>query len=144
METTLNVHNDILEKINQAAQLRGISRSEMIIMLIKNVMKDVRNSVRFGMRVRYQKRSNPHSWETVHVRVGVDDYEYLQDLRRLLKMSISLVLAKAVKKFLKEIMKKNDNDNYFKNYILIKEIFNGVICWKLVWGFPPGVEQILR
>lgn len=144
METTLNVRNDILEKINQAAQLRGISRSEMIIMLIKNVMKDVQNSVRFGIRVRYQKRSNPHSSETVHVLVGMDDYEYLQDLRRLLKMSISLILAKAVKKFLKEIMKKNDTDNYFKNYILIKEIFNDVICWKLVWGFPPGVEQILR
>ncbi|HNW29884.1 MAG TPA: hypothetical protein PKN50_15505 [Spirochaetota bacterium] len=144
METTLNIHTDILEQVNRAARLRCISRSEMIIMLIKRIMDDVSNSVRFGRMVQYQKRSGPDVWHTVHLQVRMDDYEYLLDLRRLLKMSVSLILAYAVRKYLNEIMEKKATDNnQYKNYVLIKEIFNATICWRLIWGYPPGIEKLL-
>jgi hypothetical protein len=144
METTLNIHADILEKINRAARSRCISRSDMIIVLIKKIMDDVSNSVRFGRMVRYQERSSPDTWHTVHVQLRVDDYEYLLDLRRLLKMSVSLILAYAVRKYLNEKMERKETDNYqYKNYVLIKEIFNDTICWRLIWGFPIGIEKLL-
>jgi hypothetical protein len=41
METTLNIRSDISEKIFLAARSRGISRSEMIVVLIKKVMDDI-------------------------------------------------------------------------------------------------------
>ena len=78
METTLNIHSDILEKINWAARSRRISRSAMIVVLIKRIMDDASNSVRFGRMVRYQERSSPAAWRTVHVQLRMDDYEYLQ------------------------------------------------------------------
>ncbi len=144
METTLNIHADILEKINRAARLRCTSRSGMIIVLIKRIMDDVPNSVRFGRMVRYQKRNRPDVWHTVHVQLRMDDYEYLLDLRRLLKMSVSLILAYAVGKYLNGIMEKKETDNYqYKNYVLIKEVFNGTICWRLIWGYPPDIEKLL-
>ncbi len=144
METTLNIHIEILEQINRAARSRRISRSEMIIMLIKRIMDDVPNSVRFGRMVQYQKRSGPDVWHTVHVELRMDDYEYLLDLRRLLKMSVSLILACAVRKYLNEIMEEKATDNYqYKNYVLIKEIFNATVCWKLIWGYPPDIGKLL-
>ncbi|HOT45199.1 MAG TPA: hypothetical protein PLM53_12560 [Spirochaetota bacterium] len=144
METTLNVHADILEKINWAARSRRVSRSEMIIVLIKRIMDDASNSVRFGRMVRYQERNRPDMWHTVHVKLRMDDYEYLLDLRRLLKMSVSLILAYAVRKHLNEIMKKKATDNnQYKNYVLIKEIFNATVCWKLIWGYPPDMGKLL-
>ncbi len=144
METTLNIHTDILEQINRAAQLRCISRSDMIVVLIKRIMDDVSNSVRFGRMIRYQERSCPDTWHTVHVQLRPDDYEYLLDLRRLLKMSVSLILAYAVKRYLNRIMEKKKTDNYqYKNYVIIKEVFNNTICWRLIWGYPPGIEKIL-
>jgi len=48
METTLNIRADISEKIFLAARSRGISRSEMIVVLIKKVMDDISNPVRMG------------------------------------------------------------------------------------------------
>jgi hypothetical protein len=144
METTLNIHSDILEEINRAAVSCGISRSDVIVALIKRIMDDVSNSVRFGRLVRYQERSSPDAWHTVHVRLRMDDYEYFLDLRRLLKMSVSLILVYAVRKFLNEIMEKRGTDNYcYRNYVLIKEIFNDTTCWRLIWGYPPDIGKIL-
>jgi hypothetical protein len=144
METTLNIHADILEIINRGAQSCCVSRSDMIMLLIKKVMDDVSNSVRFGRMVRYQERCRPDVWHTVHVQLRMDDYEYLLDLRRLLKMSVSLILVYAVRKYLNGIMKKKDTDNYqYKNYVLIKEMFNDTICWRLIWGYPPKIEKLL-
>lgn len=144
METTLNIHSDILGKINWAARSRRVSRSAMIMVLIKRTMDDVANSVRFGRMVRYQERSSPDAWNTVHVQLRMDDYEYLLDLRRLLKMSVSLILAYAVRKYLKEIMQNKDTDNYqYKNYVLIKEALDDAICWRLIWGYPYNIGKLL-
>jgi hypothetical protein len=144
METTLNIHTDILEIINRSARSRSVSRSDMIIVLIKRVMNDASNSVRFGRMVKYQKKDTPEVWHTVHVQLRMDDYEYLLDLRRLLKMSVSLILAYAVRKYLNGIMEKKDTDNYqYKNYVLVKEIFNDITCWRLIWGYPPNIEKLL-
>jgi hypothetical protein len=31
----------------------------------------------------------------------------------------------------------NNTDNYlYRNYILIKKIIDGVICWQTYWGYP--------
>jgi hypothetical protein len=145
MITTLNVHHNILKKIDRAARKKGKSRSGMIVILLKKAMEDIKNPGRFGSLVRYQERDRPEVWSSIHVRLRVDDYEYLLDLRRLLKMSVSLLLKCAVLKYMKKLMKFNNSDNNrFFNYVLIKEIFNNVISWRLLWGYPPDIEKILH
>jgi hypothetical protein len=133
METTLNIRTDIIDKVNMAALSRGISRSEMIVILIKKVMNDISDPVRMGRLVRYQERGRPDEWHTFHLYVREDDYEYFLDLRKLLKMSVSLILAYAVEKFLDKLMKSSVTDNNrYRNYIIIKEVIDDIICWKFI------------
>ena len=144
METTINIHYDILDKISFIARTKGISRSEMIIMLIKKGMIEMADPGRLGNLVRYQERARCGDWHVFHIKLRVDDYEYLLDLRKFLKMSVSLILASMVKKYLSGIFKKNITDNYrFKDYIIIKEVLDNVICWKFLWGFPPNIKKFL-
>jgi hypothetical protein len=145
MKTTLNIHVDVMEKITRAAQLQGLSDSEMIVMLIKKAMGEMQNRTRIGRLVQYQQRDSPDKWYLFHIRWKWDEYEFFQDMRKLLKMSVSLILAYAVEKFLDKVMKKNNSDNnHFYNYILAKEEVNGIIMWKLIWGFPPNLEKFIN
>ncbi len=144
METTLNLHNSILEKLARAASIKRISRSEMIILLLKNAMNEIPDPGRLGMMVRYQKKSRPEDWHRFHLRLRMDEYEFFLDLRKLLKMSVSLILAYAVNKFLNSILKNNITDNNrYKNYIIIKEYIDSIICWKFIWGYPRNIEKYI-
>jgi hypothetical protein len=144
METTLNIRADILEQISRAAQANGISCSEMIVLLIKKATADIANPGRIGRMVQYQGRRSTPEWRVFHVQVREDMYEYWLDLRKLLKMSVSLILAYAVKKFLCKLMKIKSTDNYLcKNYIIAKDIIDSVIVWKFIWGYPPNLEKLL-
>jgi hypothetical protein len=145
METTLNVHNEIFAKITRAARLKDMSRSDVIIHLIKKTMDEIYDPVRIGKMIRYQNRCRPDEWHTFHIRLRMDDYEYFLDLRKLLKMSVSLILAYAVEKFLDEMLKKNVSDNYqYINYIVVKELIDNIISWKFIWGFTPKIIKQLN
>jgi hypothetical protein len=145
METTLNIHTDILEQIAKAAQSNHISRSEMILFLIKKVARDISNPGRIGRLVQYQDKARPEDWRVFHVKVREDMYEYWLDLRKLLKMSVSLILAHAVKRYLDKPMKVDRTDNNLcKNYIILKEVIDSVIIWKFVWGFPPNLKKLFN
>jgi hypothetical protein len=142
METTLNIRADILIKIMQAAKINGLTRSEMIAMLLKQVMGDAENPKTIGCLVRYQQQRRPEEWRTVHITWRADVYEYTQDLRRFLKSSVSLILANAVQKYLGKLIKQKNTDNYhFMNYVIIKETIDHIICWRLIWGFPPNLNK---
>jgi hypothetical protein len=144
METTLNIHNDVLLLIEEAAQVLGISRSALITIIIKKLMDDIQNPAQLGTLVRYQGRSGQEDWHTFHIKLRMDDYEFFLDLRKLLKMSVSLILSYAVKKFLVKIIKLNITDNYrYKNYIVVREIIDDIVSWRLIWGYPPGIGKII-
>lgn len=144
METTLNIRCDISNKIMLAAQSRGISRSEMIAILIKKVMDNVSNQGRMGKLVQYQERRSRGEWHTFHWYVREDDYEYFLDLRKLMKMSVSLILAYAVEKYLNTIINDyNTDNNRYRNYLIIRDVIDDIVCWKFIWGFPPDLEKFL-
>lgn len=137
METTININLEIMKKIENASKKLEISCSDVIIILMKNVMADLKNHEDLGIMVRYQK-SSPGNWHVFHINLRQDDYEYFLDLRKLMKMSVSNILAYAVMKYLIIIRRKNITDKYlFKNYVIFKELIDSVITWRLVWGFPP-------
>jgi hypothetical protein len=151
METTLNIHIDVLRQIADAARIRGVSRSEMIVYLLKKAMDYISNPGRFGTLVRYQERGRPEDWHAFHIKMRPDDYEYMLDLRKLLKMSVSLILARSVRRYIRKkekaefmpLYKNKADKNRYKNYVLIQETVSGVVCWKLLWGFPPNIENHL-
>jgi hypothetical protein len=144
MESTLNIHAEVLKKISAAARAINISRTKMIVILLKNTMNDVTNPVRLGRLVQYQKRDRAGNWHVFHIKLKADEYEYLQDMRKLLKMSVSLILAHAVKRYINRILQRDIADNYrFKDYVIIREVIDNIICWKLFWGFPYTIEKLL-
>ena len=139
METTVNMRKDILRQIARAAEFKGISQSEMIVLLIKNVMNEITDPTTLGRMVRYQERSSASDWHTFHVCLRMEDYEFVQDLRKIRKMSISLIIAYAVKKYLIQVLQQNNNtDNYrFTIYLITREVIDSSICWRIIWGNPP-------
>ncbi len=143
METTLNIQVDILNKITRAAQSHGMSRSEMITLLIKKTIYDISDPGRPGTMVRYQKRKDLKDWQVFHIQIRSDDYEYFLDLRKLLKMSVSLILAYAVNKYLDKLEIVTTDNYLYKHYTIIREIINDAICWKFIWGMPPDLHILL-
>ncbi len=145
METTLYIQDDILKKITMAAHAGNMSRSELIVVLFKKAMDDVSRPSRFGGMVQYQQRNNREKRKVFHLVLREDDYEYLLDLRKLLKMSVSLILAIVVNKFIGKPAKIiiTDNNRY-KNYVIIKEMVGGIICWRFFWGYPPNIETYIQ
>ncbi len=142
METTLNIRNDILSQISKFAKINGVSRSKMIAILIKKIVDNINDPERPGRMIRYQDRCRPGESHTFHVYMQKDDYEYWLDLKKLLKMSVSLILAFAVKKYLIKGTKISRTDNYrFINYSIVKEVAKNSIIWKIVWGIPPNLRK---
>lgn len=146
MHTTINIKVELFLQITKAAELRGTSRSAMIIELLKTIPEDSSNEVRIGRLVQYQKRKDMEKMHPFHITFREDEYEVFQDMRKLFKKSLSLILAEAVMKYLNSLLKKEKNtDNYrHANYVIIKEMINTIVSWRLIWGFPPTMGQILE
>ena len=144
IETTINIHIDILGKINKISSANNISRNKVIKNLLKKVMHNELNNFSFNKCIKYQDSDSKQNWRKFHLLLDTDEYEFFLDLRKFFKMSVSAIVAFAVKKYYKEIMKFKKTDNYlFKNYIIIKETINNVLTWRLFWGYPEKMEKIL-
>lgn len=142
METTLNLHASTLDRITAAARAKGVTRSALIRMLFKRIMNDVSAPDTIGIVVRYQGRHRPEEWHVFHLQMRPDEYEYFLDLRKLLKMSVSLILAIAVKKYLneKEVLL---TDNYrYKDYTIIKMTTGNMPTWIFIWGYSTTMERL--
>ncbi len=142
METTLNIDKDILNKITRAAQLKRVSRTELIVLLMNKVMEETMNPFFFGRMVQYQEKRESGEWHRFHIVLRSDEYEFFLDLRKFLKMSVSHILAFAVEKYLSKLMGENITDNYlYKNYVMIRELINNIQSWKLIWGYPADIKN---
>ena len=145
METTVNIHVDLFNSITREARAKGISRSKMIISLLEMMMEKPSQPLRFGRPVQYQKKKKPEEWHTFHISLREDEYEYFQDLRKLLKMSISFIIASAVMDFLNNPDVTIPTDNYlFNSYLVVREIVDSIICWRLYWGHPVSIMQEMK
>ncbi len=146
MKTTINIRIDNLRKIELAAKSMGISRSKMIACLLKKVMEERNDSVTLGKMVKYQKKRKISDWRISHVNFREDEYEYFTDLRKILKMSLSLILSDAVSHYLGKEGRIDISDNYrFINYTVIREEVDTIIHWRYIWGYPDDIilQQVL-
>ena len=145
IDTTINISNDCFSKISKAAATSAMSHSEIIVRLMKNFIDITEPQVRCGRSVQYQERRDKGNWSTIHVRFKADEYEYFQDMRKLMKMSISLIISLAADKFLKKLMNKKNIDNYhINNYVILKRTINGIIHWTFIWGFPRNISEYIN
>ncbi len=142
IETTIHIHKSILEVLNSGSAISGRTRSLIIKLLMQRVMRDNQKMLQPHSRVKYQARDTKDNWQRLHVVMNEYEYEYYLDMRKFYKMSVSFILAFAVRQYFDEIMNlllndSNMTDNYcYQNYIFINKIINGVIYWQIYWGLP--------
>jgi hypothetical protein len=142
IETTIYVHKQILEMLNNGAETTDRTRKSIIKLLMQRVMKDNQKMLKSNSRIKYQRSDEKENWHRLHVIVNEYEYEYYLDMRKFYKMSVSLILAFAVKRYLNDIINEllignNNTDNYlYRNYVFIKETIDGIVCWQIYWGIP--------
>ena len=143
IESTLNVHKSIMEKLERGAEISGIPRAFIIQKLMQRLMKDNRNTIKSNSRIKYQQRDVKANWRILHIVVNEYEYEYYLDMRKFYKMSVSFLLACAVRRYLNEIInelfdKNINSDNYFyRNYTITNKMVHGIVCWQIYWWIPP-------
>jgi hypothetical protein len=93
METTLHIHVDIPAQITETAQNNDITCSGMIFILVQWIMRDIINRNRIGKMIGYQSKHKPEKRHIFHIQIRQDMYECWLDPRKMLKMSVSLILA---------------------------------------------------
>ena len=117
---------------------------------MQRVMNDNQAMLKSYSRIKYQARDDKENWYLVHLVLNEYEYEYYLDMRKFFKMSVSYIVAYAVKRYLDEIidellnMNKNTDNYLYRNYILITKTINSVICWQIYWGVPlklPGLQN---
>jgi hypothetical protein len=78
------------------------------------------------------------------------EYDYFLDCRKIYRLSVSNLLAIAVRKYLKSVIiemirsknsKTIDNNQLFA-YTQAGEIVGGVYCWRFYWGMPTNLELL--
>jgi hypothetical protein len=150
IETTLHVHKSILDKLYQGAVTTGRSTTSIIKLLIQRFMNDNRRMTKTNSRIQYQERDLKENWHCIHVVFNEYEYEYCLDLRKFCKLSVSYILAYAVRRYLDEVLEEllnggtNTDNYYYCNYVFIRKIVNNVICWQIYWGLPLQLNDLLK
>ncbi|MCP4135698.1 MAG: hypothetical protein GY754_32320 [bacterium] len=151
IRTTINFRVPVLEKINEAAASLGISRTKIIIRLLKMVMNEKDFPATMARSVKYQLDfPGEENWHKFHISFQEDQYEYCLDLRKFLKRSVSAIVAYAVEEYLDIILglspkdpKKSDNYR-FHHYVMSSSEMHGVISWQIFWGLPEKTADLLQ
>jgi hypothetical protein len=145
IETTLNMHKDIKERIESASKRLRKSRTYVIRIILGKMLEDNKKLKRLWSPLKYQKSDIPENWSVFHLTLRQDEYEYCLDLRKVFRMSLSAIVAYAVDKYLDKIINTLSKDKYtgktdnylYKNYIIGHELIDGVHTWRIYWGFTP-------
>ncbi len=141
IETTINIKSTIMERIIRASEVMNISMNRIITLLIIRLIHNKKLKLKMFTSVKYQDSGDNIAWHKLHVSFTTDIYEKAIDLRKVLKMSVSFIIAKAVENILNEIindfLKTNKTDNYFRNYVFIPNYHDGVLYFTIFWQYPP-------
>lgn len=141
--TTLNIHKRIKRRIKKLSVKRGMTQSDIVILLLKyyqtNECKicDLKNSVK------YQKKGKKKYWKRFHIVLTDQEYEFFTDMRKLSKKSVSLILALSLSKyynFIYEELKSKSLESFVREYCFETRknnlsIKDGILLWAIKWEF---------
>jgi hypothetical protein len=145
-KTTINIHRTILKKLNAIATRKGITKRDVIVMILRRVMLDHRDLIRSFTITQYQKRDPEKQWEKMHVDFNGVEYEQNLDLKKAIKWSLSRIIAYAITHYFETILNEPRNiglkDSYpFQNYIFTKSLVGNIIKWAFYCGIPEPIPE---
>ena len=144
VKTTLNLHVEVLNRIGECADRLNRSRKEIIVMLLKRIMRDMDRYARSFRTVEYQEDAPKDMWRCYHVRFREDENEFFVDLRKFCKRSVSLLVAIALRDYCDELLGNAVTSCNFCHYVFFHEKVEGIYSWRLYWGFPVHELNRLR
>lgn len=137
IRTSINIDREVYGKIIAAAKRRGVDIEDIIIALMRQLSKKYQGELIAGNAVRYQERNGGENRECVHVRWFDEEYEFLIDMRKVHKKSVSYLIVEAAMTLLDKIISNFDRlvDKYqvYPYYISKFCIHNSIGCIFL-WG----------
>lgn len=139
IRTTINISNEVHRKLQKVAEKRGAGIEEVIIVLLKYFSKKFRKEIITSQPVQYQERTSDECRKRVHVEWFVEEYEFLIDLRKVHKKSVSFLIAEAVMTLLSKIWSYIDGllDKYqVPPYSIVKFSIHNAIGCLFLWGKP--------
>ncbi len=147
IDTTIYIKYELLEKVVDAAERMELSPNKIMIMLMRRVAEEKEFPVLMFSRTRNQQRDEEPG-RRMHVWLPPQVYETWLDLRKVRKMSVSAVLASAIRKYLDTLIQESTRtsdpyfaDNYRQKYFFSAGECDGLQRFTIIWGFPP-VEQL--
>lgn len=142
LKTTLNINCDVITRITCASRKLNKSKRDIIVILLKCIMRDIDKFQGGFTTVKYQPDDEKGHWHCFSIRFKCDENEFWVDLRKMSKFSVSYLVAIAVDIYLDDLV-KNSVHNYakFNKYILVKETVQGIVCWQCYWGKLEKLEN---
>ncbi len=155
--TTYVMRDEVIALLEEAEEKTKLPKEELLVQAMRKMMKDYETYERTDGRIEYQKRFDEDTGEhikkqRVKLKVNLCDYNYYQDMRRIFRRSISLVMAIAVYTYLAEIVEKILNkeieallaDTYpFQNYAIMGKCIENIPTWRIWWGVPSKLKLLL-
>ncbi len=137
INTTINIKSSLLFMLSEVSGDHGLSINKIIMILIYKLLKNCSIKATLFNTVKYQRTVDDIAWHTLHVSFSGDIYEKALDLRKVMKMSVSYLIARAIELYLNEVIneisQKKHADNYLQEYAFIsgknKKSLNFTIFW---------------
>ncbi|MCP4137506.1 MAG: hypothetical protein GY754_41450 [bacterium] len=143
VNTTININIELLEKVEVASKLLKMSRSKVIIRLMDRVMEKKEIPLEMFKQIKYQGRNLACNWKHIHVYPEMQEYEMWLDSRKILKRSVSLIVAIAINEYLDQLIeelsaaeKPGNQDRYPNQYLFLARESGGLQKFVIYWGFP--------
>lgn len=138
VQTSFHIHVNIFNKLLRAEQRTGLPLLNIISEIMYQFAKDYRNNKIIPGTVKYQKRDTKHKWIIFRVALEPEDYELFTDMRKVMKRSVSYLIALAVKKYLNRIINNILKKAYKFSQLIHQSIgknFRNMKEWVLTWKF---------
>ena len=137
--TTLNLELSTYIELKSLAEAKNISVTHVIIALMKLLSEEVKHRKMPERLVEYQKLSEGEEWYTCHVFWSFQEYQHFVDMRNFLKMSVSFLVAEALRKYGHQLLNTLpeelwDDKNLFPHYSLVKKTVSGTQFFMIGWG----------
>jgi len=135
-QTSFYMHIVNYVKLARASQRTGQSMRYLVSQVMYNYAKDHKKmQIEEGL-VKYQTSDRREKWKTLRIILKRDDYELFTDMRKVMKKSVSYLVALAIKKYLDKIVGKILKDSFNYTSIVYDSAgvrVNEVRCWILLW-----------
>ena len=156
IDTTYVMCDDVIALLAEAEERTKRPKEELLVLAMRMMLKDCERYHRSDGRIEYQKRVDAETGEKikkhrVKMKVNVREYDYYQDMRRIFRRSISLVMAIAVRSYLGTIVEAIMNktaktvlaDTYqFENYTISINRICYAPSFRIWWGLPKNADLL--